>query len=168
MLGTDDVLIPFSLPQMKNQGITLELDPKGAKITCPTFGLYSSPVEYASLGHIPLDLTSLAYQPKSRERSSRQAKHVTFALSQRRSMPIQLVSRNWMTTKMTDLLLVQTTLPFLKKKMKMINFRCTLHQHGSVGLLQYAEFPHRYEAEKNLQSGEIRLPHWNKFCQNLV
>ena len=32
-----------------------------------------------------LDLTSLAYQPKSRERSARRTKHVTLALSQRRS-----------------------------------------------------------------------------------
>ena len=77
--------IPFSLPKMQNLGVTLELDPKEAEITCPALGLYSSPVEYATLGHIPLDLTSLAYQPKSRERSSRQAKHVTFALSQRKS-----------------------------------------------------------------------------------
>ena len=76
-------------------------------------------------GHIPLDLTSLAYQPKSRERSSRLAKYAIFALSQR----FQLVSRNWMTTKMTDLLLVQTTLPLLKKKMKMIHLRCSLRQH---------------------------------------
>ena len=35
--------------------------------------------------NIVLDLTSLAYQPKSRERSSRPTKHVTFALSQRKS-----------------------------------------------------------------------------------
>ena len=25
--------------------------------------------------------------------------------------------------------------------------------------------PARYEEEKDLQSGEIRLPHWNKMCQ---
>ena len=36
-------------------------------------------------GHVVLDLTSLAYQPKSRERSPRPTKHVTFALSQRKS-----------------------------------------------------------------------------------
>ena len=86
MLETGDLPVLFSLPQMQNLGITLELDPKGAKITCPAVGLYSSPVEYSTMGHIALDLTSLAYQPKSRERSSRPAKHVTFALSQRRSM----------------------------------------------------------------------------------
>ena len=86
MLETDDVPIPFSHPQMQNLGITLELDLKGAKITCPAVGLYSSPVEYSTMGHIAWDLTSLAYQPKSRERLSRPAKHVTFALSQRRSM----------------------------------------------------------------------------------
>ena len=31
--------LSYSLPQMKNLGITLELDPKGAKITCPALHL---------------------------------------------------------------------------------------------------------------------------------
>ena len=35
--------------------------------------------------YIVLDLTSLAYQPKLRERSARPTKHVTFALSQKKS-----------------------------------------------------------------------------------
>ena len=85
VLETGDVPILFSPPQMQNLGITLELDPKGAKITCPAFGLYCSPVEYSTMGHIVLDLTSLAYQRKSRERSSRPTNHVTCALSQRKS-----------------------------------------------------------------------------------
>ena len=85
MLETGDVPILFSLPQMQNLGITLELDPKGAKIRCPAFGLYSSPIEYSTLGHIVLDLTRPAYQPKSRERSARPTKHVTFTLSQEKS-----------------------------------------------------------------------------------
>ena len=42
----------FSLPQMKHLGMTIELDPKGDKITCPAFGLYSSPAEYSTVGHI--------------------------------------------------------------------------------------------------------------------
>ena len=67
MLETGDVPILFSLSQMKNLGTTIELDPKGDKITCPAFGLYSSPSECCTMGHIVLDLTSLAYQPKSRE-----------------------------------------------------------------------------------------------------
>ena len=37
---------------MKNLGTTIELDPKGDKITCPAFGLYSSPAEYSTMGHI--------------------------------------------------------------------------------------------------------------------
>ena len=37
----------------------------------------------------------------------------------------------------------------------------------SVNLLQYAELLHRYEGEKDLQSGESRLPPWNKMCQEL-
>ena len=114
MLETGDVPILFSLPQKQNLGITFELDPKGFKIACPALGLYSSPVEYSTMGHIALDLTSLAYQPKSRERSARLTKHVTLHF-RNENQRIQLVSRNLMTTKMTNLLLVQITLPFLKK-----------------------------------------------------
>ena len=85
VLETGDVPILLSLPQIENFGITFQLDPKGAKITCPAFGLYSFSVEYSTMGHIVLDLTSLASQPKSHERSARPTKHVTFALSQRKS-----------------------------------------------------------------------------------
>ena len=46
---TGDAPILFSLPQMQNWCITLELDPKGAKITCPVFGLYSSVAEYSTM-----------------------------------------------------------------------------------------------------------------------
>ena len=71
VLEISDVPILFSLPKMKHLGMTIELDPKGNKITCPAFGLYSSPATYSTMGHIVLNLTSLAYQPttKSRERS---------------------------------------------------------------------------------------------------
>ena len=85
VLETGDVPILFSLLQMQNLGIILELDPKVAKITCPAFGLYSSPVEYRTMGHVALDLTILAYQPKSLERSDCPTKHVTSSLSQRNS-----------------------------------------------------------------------------------
>ena len=50
VLETGDVPILFSPPQKKNLGITLELDPKGAEITCPACGLYSSPAEYSTKG----------------------------------------------------------------------------------------------------------------------
>ena len=70
--------------------------------------------------------------------------------------------------KMMNLLLVQTVLLFLK--MKMISLWCNLHQEKnrwkkSVTLPQNAELQHSYEEEKDLQSGEIRLPHWSKSCQ---
>ena len=68
----------FSLPQMKNFGTTVELDPKGDKITCPAFGLHTT------MGHIVLDLTSLTYQPKWRERSTHPKRHVTFALTDKK------------------------------------------------------------------------------------
>ena len=66
--------------------MTIELDPKRDNITCPAFGLHSSPAEYSTLGLVVLDLTSLAYQPttKSRERSGHPRRHVTFAMSERK------------------------------------------------------------------------------------
>ena len=71
---------------MKNSGMKIELDPKGDKITCPTFGLYPSPAEYSTLGHIiVLDLTSLAYQTKLHERSTHTKRHVTLPLSEQKS-----------------------------------------------------------------------------------
>ena len=85
VLETDDVPILFSLSQMKNLGTTIELDPKGAKIACPAFGLYFSPAEYSTMGHVVLDLTSLTYQPKSHKRSARSAKQITFAVSEGKS-----------------------------------------------------------------------------------
>ena len=71
VLETGDVHILFSLSYTKILGTTIELDPKRDTITCPAFGLYSSPAEYSTLGHIVLELTNLAYQTtaKSRERS---------------------------------------------------------------------------------------------------
>ena len=75
MPETGDVPILFSLPQMKNLGMTIELDPKREKITCPAFDLYPWNIPQWD---ILLDLTSLAYQPKSRERSARPTKPVTF------------------------------------------------------------------------------------------
>ena len=80
VLETGNVPILFSLPQMKNLGMTNELDPKGDKITCQAFGLHSSPAEYSAMD-IVLDLTSLAYHPKSRERSVQPKRHVTFNLT---------------------------------------------------------------------------------------
>ena len=78
VVETGDVPILFALAQMQDLGITLDLDPKGAKITCPAFGLYSSPIEYSTMGQSVLDLTRLAYQPKSRERSARPDKTRNF------------------------------------------------------------------------------------------
>ena len=77
MFETGAVPILLSLPQMRIFGMTIELDPKGDKIKCPAFGLYSPPAEYSTMGHIVLDLTSLAYQPKSRELSAHPKRHVT-------------------------------------------------------------------------------------------
>ena len=80
---------------MKIFGMTIELDPKGDKITCPAFGLYSSPAEYFTMGHIVMDLTSLAYQPKSRERSTHPKRHVTFVLTDKIRVPSSLTRTSW-------------------------------------------------------------------------
>ena len=103
---------------MKNLGMTFELDPKGDKITCPAFGLYSSPAEYSTMGHIVLDLTSLTYQPKSRERSAHPKRHETFALSEQQ-ISLSSSQENWTKMMTINLLFVQIVPVFLK--MKMIN-----------------------------------------------
>ena len=51
VLETGDVPILFSLPQMRNLGMTIGLDPQGDKVTCPAFGLFSSSAEYSTMGH---------------------------------------------------------------------------------------------------------------------
>ena len=57
------VTCPSCFPsQMKNLGMTIELDPKGDKIRCPAFCLHSSRAEYSTVGRAVLDLTNLAYQ----------------------------------------------------------------------------------------------------------
>ena len=61
VLETGDAPILFSLPPMRNLGTTIELDPQGDKITCPAFGLFSSPADCSTMGHVVLDLTSLTF-----------------------------------------------------------------------------------------------------------
>ena len=82
VLETGDVTVLFSLPQMRNLGMTLELDPEGGKTTCPVLGLFSSPAEYSTMGHIVLDLTSLTYQPTTKlsDRPIHPKRHKTFAM----------------------------------------------------------------------------------------
>ena len=62
--------IVFSL-SVENLGKIVELDPKRDKNQWAASGLYFSSIEYATMGHMVLDLTSLAYQPETRERSVR-------------------------------------------------------------------------------------------------
>ena len=111
-----------------------------------------------------LDLTSLAYQPKSRERSARATRHVTFSLSHRKSAyPARvqkldvdederpLVGPDNITVSEEedeeDKLFVQLP-PALKRESSAIRRIPTPLRRG-----------------KDLPSGEIRLPHWNKRCQ---
>ena len=54
---------------------------------CPASGLYSSPAERYTNGHIVLDLTNLAYQPttNAREHPVHPKRYVTFAMSERKT-----------------------------------------------------------------------------------
>ena len=107
-------MCPFcflSLSQVKDLGMTVEMDPTGGTITFPAFGLYSSPAEHSTMGHIVLDLTSPAYQP------SRVSNMVTRGdmlplPCQSEDQHIQLMHQTWM-----------------KMKMRMINYLCGQH-HG--------------------------------------
>ena len=86
VLETGDVpIFCCLLSRMKNLGTTIELDPKRDEITCPAFGVYSSPAEHSTMGHTVLDLTNLACRPttKSREQSGQPKRHVIFAMSER-------------------------------------------------------------------------------------
>ena len=47
VLETGDAPILFSLSQMKNLGTTIGLNPKRDKVTCPAFGMCSSPAEHS-------------------------------------------------------------------------------------------------------------------------
>ena len=51
ILEKGSVPILLSLPQMRNLGISLNLDP-GATISCAAFGLENSPVEVSQAGHV--------------------------------------------------------------------------------------------------------------------
>ena len=105
----------FSLSRMKNLGMTIELDPQGDKITCPAFGLFPSPAEYSTMGHIELDLPSLTYQPttKSRERPLSPKETCNLCHVRAKIQPIQLVHQTCMKMKM---------------KMRMTNHLCSHHQ----------------------------------------
>ena len=121
-----------------------------------------------TMGHVVLDLTSLAYQPKSRERSARPTKLVTFC-SIETNQYIQLASKNWMTTKMINLLFVQIVMPILKRKMKMLNLWCNLHPvKKELKMWIFCKTQCSYivtKKKKDLQFDEIHLSHWNKMYQ---
>ena len=113
---------------MKNFEIAIESDPKGEKIHVIAFGLYSSPAEYTTLGHIVLDLTSLTYPPISHERSTHPNRHVTFALTDKK-VCTQFIHQNMMKMMTINLLFDQIMPVFLKTKM--ISLWCNLNQELS-------------------------------------
>ena len=105
--------------------------------------------EYSTIAHMVSDLTSLAHQPKLRERPTHPKRHVTFALSEKKSA-YPAHTRKLDEDEDGRLLFVKTALPFLKTKR--ISLWCNLHQEKnrwkkSVNLPQNAELLHRYEEE---------------------
>ena len=60
------------------------------------FGLYPSPAECSIVTHIVLELTSLAHQPKLRERLVHPKRHVTFLHVRSKNQHIQLTHQNLM------------------------------------------------------------------------
>ena len=120
---------------------------------------------YSTMGHNVLDLASLAYQPKSCERSARLTKHVTFALSeQKTAYPAH-------TRELDE---NENDKPFVRPGRTTVS-----EDEDDKPLVQPAsrEEPERRESaeerrvpaqlrrKKDVQSGEIHLPHWNKMCQ---
>ena len=85
LMNLRQVMCHLVFTQMINFGRTIELDPRGDKITCPALGLYSSPCEHSTMGHIVLDLPNLACQPttKSCGHSGQPKRHLTFAMPER-------------------------------------------------------------------------------------
>ena len=82
VLEQGTVPILMSLPQMQNLGMSLNLHAKGNTITCPAFGLYDSPTETSTSGHIVIDLGSIQYYPIGPTKTP--TRGVTFAARQDR------------------------------------------------------------------------------------
>ena len=113
-------------------------------------------------------MTDLAYQPKWRERSVRPKKHVTFALSEQKSAypvhtreldededdkPLVRPDRSAVSEDEDDTHLVQT---------------CIRDEPVNRESAAERRVLHKYEEEKDHQSGETHLPHWNRMCQEIA
>ena len=96
--------------------------------------------------HIVLDLTSLTYEPTSRERSTLPAETCDICLDRSKNCaPSSFTSEDE-----DDKPLVQST-----------------SRQENVNLPQKAIFLNRCEEEKDLQFGETHLQHRNKMCQGI-
>ena len=123
---------------------------KETKITCLTFGLYSSPAECSAMGHIVLDLTSLAY-PK---------RHVTFPLSEQK-LACPAHTRELDEDEDDEALVCpdHTAVVWRRRWSASVTtfIQDRVDKKKSVHLPQSAVFLHNYEEEKGLQSGETHL-----------
>ena len=116
-----------------------------------------------------LDLTSLAYQPKSRERSAHPKRHVTSALSEQKlaypadtreldedevDKPRVRPDRIAISEKKDDKLLVQ---PTSRKE--------PVEEQRESAAARKISCTVTKKRRTSIQSAEIHLPHWNKRCQ---
>ena len=168
VLETDNVPIIILTSSNEQFGNDYRNGSERRQITCPVLGLYSSPAEYSTLGHIVLDLTSVAYQPKSRERSAHQRRHETFAQSVQKSAypaltreldededdkPLVRPDRASVSEDEDDKPLEQST-----SKTELITEMRESAAERSIPT------PLR-RRNKTSHFGETHLPHWNKMCQ---
>ena len=131
------------------------------------------------MGHIVLELTSLAYQPttKSRERSGHPKRHVTCAMSEGKPAdPAHTQDMHggeddgplrsriiWLSLmiKMTKSLVQPASRKSTEEGVTQLLTTKTLHPW----FLQELRQMYQCEEEKDVQYGKTQMPHWNKRCQ---
>ena len=130
------------------------------------------------MGHIVLDLTSLAYQPttKSRERSGHPRRHVTFAMSERKpaypALTQDMHGDEDDGPLAPDLMVVYDdeddqplVQPASRKKRRKSMIQLLMTETVHPWFLQDHLQLHQCEEEKDRQYGKTQLPHWNKRIQ---
>ena len=135
----------------------------------PVFGLFSSPAEYSTMGHVVLDLTSLTYQPTtdSSDRSGHPKETCNLCHVRAKTQHIRLMHQTCMKMKrrMTNLLCVRQQEKKRSKKdvLKPLMTK-TLHL-WFLRDLRDLHRPHSDRRKKDNQYGRIQLLYWNKRCK---
>ena len=140
---------------MKHLGMTIELDPKRDKITCPAFGLYSSPAEYSTMGHFGFGFDESCVPDK-----------IAWA-DRSKNQQIQLAHENW-TKMMTINPLVcpdnvtvsedEDDEPLVRPSSELIKEK---RDSADITLCSYTVT----KQKRTSSLAETHLLHWNKICQ---